>query len=127
VNQSNRILILLVCLLAAAHLPSAMAADESRQAYDKMVEEATREADEYVEEKQKKMDEAKRQSRVKKDAALQERIQAEQERIMKQKQAVQNRGLGPDFTQGMKDNLLQELQQRLDRLNSDPEAYFANQ
>ena len=46
---------------------------------------------------------------------------------MKQKQAVQNRGLGPDFTQGMKDNLLRELQERLDRLNSDPEAYFANQ
>jgi vacuolar-type H+-ATPase subunit E/Vma4 len=127
VHQSNRVLILLVCLLAVTGLPSAMAVDEARQAYDKMVEEATREADEYVEEKQKKMDDAKRESRVKKDAELQERIQAEQERIMEQKQAVQNRGLGPNFTQGMKDNLLRELQERLDRLNSDPEAYFANQ
>jgi rhamnose utilization protein RhaD (predicted bifunctional aldolase and dehydrogenase) len=104
-----------------------MAADEARQAYDKMVEEATQEADEYLEEKQKQMDDAKRQSRVKKDAELQARIQAEQERILKQQQAVRNRGLGPDFTQGMKDNLLQELQQRLDRLNRDPEAYFADQ
>ncbi len=127
VNPSNRILILLACLLAAIHLPSAIAADEARQAYDKMVEEATQEADEYLEEKQKQMDDAKRQSRVKKDAELQARIQAEQERILKQQHAVQNRGLGPDFTQGMKDNLLQELQQRLNRLNSDPEAYFADQ
>ena len=41
--------------------------------------------------------------------------------------AIRNRGLGPGFTQGMKDNLLKQLQDKLDLLTSDPEAYFAGQ
>ena len=123
-KQLKWIAFILMCLLTAG---PALATDEARQAYDKMVEEATQEADEYLEEKQQKMQETEKKKRVEKDAALQERIQKEREKIMAQMDKVQQRGLGPDFTQGMKDNLLKGWQDRLDLLNSDPEAYFSGQ
>ena len=65
--------------------------------------------------------------RIEKDEALQERIQDEREKITAEMDKVQQRGLGPNFTQGMKDNLLKRWQDQLDRLNSDPEAYFSGQ
>ena len=43
--------VLLLTTLVVGTLNPLYAVDEQRQAYDKMVEEATREADEYVEEK----------------------------------------------------------------------------
>ena len=101
------------------------AVDEARQAYDKMVEEATQEADEYLQEKDEKMQEAKKKARVEKDKELQQKIQTEQEAILAQMEKVRQRGMSPTFTQGMKDNLLQRWQEQLDLLNSDPEAYFA--
>ena len=53
-KQLKWIGIMLLCILTAG---PALATDEARQAYDKMVEEATQEADEYVQEKQEKNDE----------------------------------------------------------------------
>ena len=66
--------IILLCLLTAG---PALATDEARQAYDKMVEESTQEADEYLEEKQEKMKETEKKKRIEKDEALQERIRDE--------------------------------------------------
>ena len=103
------------------------AVDEARQAYDKMVEESVKEADEYMQDKEnaKKATEAKAQS--KQDSALSEKIEAERTRIEAQMDEIRNRGMGGGFTQGMKDNLLKPLQDKLDLLTSDPEAYFAGQ
>ena len=123
-KQLKWIGIILLCLLTAG---PALATDEARQAYDKMVEESTQEADEYLEEKQEKMKETEKKKRIEKDEALQERIQDEREKITAEMDKVQQRGLGPNFTQGMKDNLLMRWQDQLDRLNSDPEAYFSGQ
>ncbi|BBO67586.1 hypothetical protein DSCA_15160 [Desulfosarcina alkanivorans] len=47
------IVIAFLCLFVSGGFSSSMAVDKQRQAYDKMVEEATREADGYVQEKQK--------------------------------------------------------------------------
>jgi hypothetical protein len=104
------------------------AADEQRQAYDKMVEEATREADAYVEQKQKEQREAAEARKdMPTDASLDERVKVERERIEAEIDKAWKRGLGPDFTEGMRQNRLEELSDKLDRLNSDPEAYFAGQ
>ena len=123
-KQLKWIGIILLGLLTAG---PALATDEARQAYDKMVEEATQEADEYVEEKQKKMQETEKKKRIEKDTAFQEQIQEEREKITAEMDRVQQRGMSPTFTQGMKDNLLKSWQDRLDLLNSDPEAYFSGQ
>ena len=123
-KQLKWIGIILLCLLTAG---PGLATDEARQAYDKMVEEATQEADEYVQEKQKKMQETEKKKRIEKDTAFQEQIQEEREKIIAEMDRVQQRGMSPTFTQGMKDNLLRRWQDRLDLLNSDPEAYFSGQ
>ena len=121
------IAIALLGLLATGSFSPLLAVSEQRQAYDKMVEEATQEADEYLQEKEnaKKTTEAEAQS--KQDSALSEKIEAERTRIEAQMDAIRNRGMGGGFTQGMKDNLLKPLQDKLDLLTSDPEAYFAGQ
>ena len=118
---------ILLCLSTAGSVIPALAADEARRAYDKMVEEATREADEYIQAKQKAKAASAADANTRKEDALENRVQAEGQRIESEMDSVRGRGLGPTFTQGMKDNLLQELQGRLDRLMSDPDAYFAGQ
>ena len=109
-----------------ANVSPALAVDEARQAYDKMVEEATREADAYLQEKEARQQAAEETSRERMDAALQARTEAERQRLLNEMDAVRRRGLGPNFTQGMKEYRLGELQQHLDRLANDPEAYFNN-
>ena len=121
------IAITLLCLLAAGALTPLPAVDEARQAYNKMVEESVKEADEYQQEKesQKKATDAQAQSQQ--DSALSEKIEVERTRIEAQMDEIRNRGMGGGFTEGMKDNQLKPLQDKLDLLTSDPEAYFAGQ
>ncbi|MBR9987244.1 MAG: hypothetical protein KFF68_15180 [Desulfosarcina sp.] len=126
-NFIKWIAISLVGLLAVGAFTPLPAVDEARQAYNKMVEESVKEADEYLQEKEGKKKVADAQAQSEQDSALSEKIQAEVQRIQAEKDTVSNRGLGPTFSQGMKDNLLEQLQNKLDRLTSDPEGYFAGQ
>ena len=121
------IAITLLGLLAVGALTPLPAVDEARQAYDKMVEKSVKEADEYLQEKESQKKAADTQAQSMQDSALSEKIEAERTRIEAQMDAIRNRGMGGGFTQGMKDNLLKPLQDKLDLLNSDPEAYFAGQ
>ncbi len=50
-----------------------------------------------------------------------------QSRIAAEMDTVRERCLGPAFSQGMKDNLLRQLQDKLTQLMSNPQAYFAEQ
>jgi rhamnose utilization protein RhaD (predicted bifunctional aldolase and dehydrogenase) len=117
----------LLGLLAAGGFNSLLAVSEQRQAYDKMVEEATQEADEYLQEKETARKAAAAEAQSKQDASLNEKIQAESQRIQAEMDTVRQRGMGSGWTQGMRDNQLKQLQEKLDQLNSDPEAYFQNQ
>jgi hypothetical protein len=121
------IAITLLGLLAVGALTPLPAVDEARQAYDKMVEESVKEADEYLQEKESQKKAADTQAQSMQDSALSEKIEAERTRIEAQMDAIRNRGMGGGFTQGMKDNQLKPLQDKLDLLTSDPEAYFAGQ
>jgi hypothetical protein len=121
------IAITLLGLLAVGALTPLPAVDEARQAYNKMVEESVKEADEYLQGKEGQKKAADAQAQSEQDSALSERIQVEAQRIQAEMDAVSNRGLGPTFSQGMKDNLLKQLQDKRDRLSSDPEGYFSGQ
>ena len=66
----------------------AIAADEQRQAYDKMVEEATREADEYVDQKQKQA--AEQHARKQREAEE----QAKEAARLKESKEESNRNYG---------------------------------
>lgn len=117
----------LLCLLVAGSFSPLLAVDEQQQAYDKMVQESTREADEYLQEKEDERNKAVAEAQAQQNEALDERVQAEQARIQAEMATVEGRGMSATFTQGMKDNLLQQLQDKLDLLASDPEAYFKGQ
>jgi rhamnose utilization protein RhaD (predicted bifunctional aldolase and dehydrogenase) len=121
------IAITLLGLLVVGAFSPLPAVDEARQAYDKMVEESVKEADEYLQEKESQKKAADTQAQSMQDSALSEKIEAERTRIEAQMDAIRNRGMGGGFTQGMKDNQLKPLQDKLDLLTSDPEAYFAGQ
>jgi chromosome segregation ATPase len=126
-NPAKSIALSMLFLLVAGSFCPILAVSEQRQAYDKMVEEATKEADEYLQEKQEEMKASEAAAQTQEDAALQKRVQAESQRINAEMDKVRGRGIGYGFSQGMKDNLLQQYQDQLDRLNSDPEAYFEGQ
>lgn len=114
----------LMLAVAVVGIRPARAADEARQAYDRMVEEATKEADEYLEEKQQAIQAKQKRTATQRDAELQAKVDAERQRILEAMDTVQQRGMGPNYTQGMKDAQLEQLQQQLDRLMEDPQAYF---
>ncbi len=126
-EQMKWIAITLLCLFVTGGVSPLLAVDEQRQAYDKMVDEATKEADEYLQEKENEIKATEAEVQAQQDAALDERIRAEQERIKAEMDAVQGRGLSTTFSQGMKDNLLRQLQDKLDQLMSDPQAYLGGQ
>ena len=121
------IAISLLGLLASGALTPLPAANEARQAYDKMVEESVKEADEYQQEEESKKKAAEAETRTQQEVAMDERVKAERKRIGAEMDAIRNRGIGSGFTQGMKDNLLEQQQDKLDQLTSDPEAYFQRQ
>ena len=126
-KQIKWIAITLLCLFIAGSFNQVTAVDKQRQEYDKMVEDATKEADAYLNEKENQKKEAEAEAQVQKDTTLDERVQTEQARIHTEMDQVRGRGLSTTFSQGMKDNLLQQLQDKLDKLLSDPEAYFGGQ
>ena len=108
----------LLVILSGATLNPLFAADEQREAYDRMVEEATREADEFVEQKQKEQHEAAQQGKKRANPEADEPVQAERKQIEAEMERVRERGLGPNYTEGMRDNQLQELEKKLDQLDS---------
>ncbi len=121
------IAISLLGLLAVGAFTPLPAVDEARQAYNKMVEESVKEANQYEQEKENDTKAAGAKAQSKKDSALSEKIEAERTRIEAQMAEIRNRGMGGGFTEGMKDNLLKPLQDKLDLLASDPKAYFQGQ
>ena len=126
-KQIKWIAITFLCLFIAGSFNQVTAVDKQRQEYDKMVEDATKEADAYLNEKENQKKEAEAEAQVQKDTTLDERVQTEQARIHTEMDQVRGRCLSTTFSQGMKDNLLQQLQDKLDKLLSDPEAYFGGQ
>lgn len=116
--------VFLLASFVAGTLNPLFAVDEQRQAYDKMVEEATREADEYVEEKKKEQADTTEKRKNQSSSVADLRVEKERKQLEAEMEKVRKRGLGPDFTEGMRSAKLQELQTQLNRLHSDPQAYF---
>jgi rhamnose utilization protein RhaD (predicted bifunctional aldolase and dehydrogenase) len=119
------ILAAIIPLLLIVSGSPATATDEARQAYDQMVDEASREADAYLKEKASEREETQAAAETAEAERLENRVQAERQRIVAEMNDIQQRGLSSTFTQGMKDNLLKTQEEKLDALMSDPEAYFA--
>jgi len=91
-------------------------ADRNRQEYDRMVEEASQKADRHFDqqarEKANQQAERQQQQQEEKDRRI-----AEQRAVLeKQIEALRNRALSTSFTIGMRDNLIRQLQEKIDQL-----------
>lgn len=53
-----------------------------------------------------------------------ERIFSERLRLQREIDKINNRGMSKNFGPGQKDALVQEIQKKIDQLDSDPDAYF---
>lgn len=97
---------------------------QNRQAFDRMVEDASQEADRHFEEQaqQKAQDEQEQLDRQ--QQVQDQRIAQERARLQREIDAIEGRGLGPKFTLGMKENLIRQTQEKIDRLERDPDGYF---
>lgn len=99
--------------------------DQVRQEeYDRMVEDAGQRADQQFEEAaEKKAQEAAAEKQQQLDEQAQ-RVDKERARLQKEIADLEGRALGPTFSAGMRANLIKQVQEKINRLESDPEGYF---
>ena len=91
-------------------------AEKSRQEYDRMVKDANREADRHFEQQaRKKARQAEARQQKEQEQKAQE-IDQERAKLQKQIEDIQKRGYSPTFTKGMQDNLIKEVQEKIDQL-----------
>jgi len=87
-----------------------------RPEFDRMIEEVkqqNRQSDiEREEEAARRKAEAERKAKEEKEA----RIAAERARLQEQIDALNNRALSPTFSQGMRDHLIRQIQEKIDAL-----------
>ncbi len=98
--------------------------DQTRQEYNRMVEDASNRADEQMAQDAEERAQAAEVERQQQADEMGQRIAAERERLQKQIDDIEGRGLGPNFSPGQKEAMIQKVQEQIDRLESDPEAYF---
>lgn len=92
-------------------------ADRNRQEFDRMVEGASEEADRHFDQQARKKKQQATKRQQQKKETLERQAAEERARLMKEIEAIQNRGLGPNFTKGMRDNLIRDLQEKIDELD----------
>lgn len=97
---------------------------QSKENYNRMVKQANQQSEEEFEAVQEKNARIKAEQQENKDHALKQKIDAEMQRLEAEIVKIQSRGLGPNFTQGMKDNLTNQVQEKMAELSASPEAYF---
>ena len=93
--------------------------EDRRREFNRMAEQAGEEADEHFDNQaRKKARQDAQRIRLKKEAKSRQ-TDEEKARLRKAIGALENRALGPNFTKGMRDNLIRPLQNKLDKLEKD--------
>lgn len=93
-------------------------ADQRRKDFDRMAEEAGEDADRHFEEQARKKQQTAEVQRQRQQAEKARQVAEEQAKLQKQIEAVQARGLGPNFSAGQRDNLVRQLQKQIDQLEN---------
>ena len=96
----------------------AVGADRRRDEFDRMVEEANEEAERHFDQQARKKARQAEQRKQQQKEARDQQISEEKARLTKEIEMLQNRALSPNFTQGMRDNLIRQLQERIDRMDA---------
>jgi hypothetical protein len=100
---------------------------ERRQSYDAMVEAAKYDAQRIEQERLNKARAREARQKQKAEKQLQVKVDAERKRLKQLIEKAQNRGLSRTYSQGMRQNKVDQFQKQLDQLKTSPQAYFDNQ
>ena len=92
-------------------------ADQNRRNYEAMVKAASKEADRHFEQQDRKKAMQAEAKRRREQAAQDEKVAEERARLMKEIEAIEKRGYSATFTKGMKENLIKEVQAKIDQLD----------
>ncbi len=90
--------------------------EENRQGLQEMYDQVERENREADQRRAQREAAHKAEAERKAEAAKQASIKAERDRLQQQIDALNQRGLSPTFTQGMRDNQIKALQKQIDEL-----------
>jgi hypothetical protein len=104
--------------------PDASNHTTDRPAYDQMVDRAKYDAEQMRLQREQEDAERARKKEQTAKAQLQARINAERQKLLDEIDAISARGLSPTFSQGMKNNLINQVQEKITQLESAPEEYF---
>lgn len=97
--------------------------DQIRQEYDQMVEEASQEADRHFEEEAAKKAKARQAEQQQKDEKHAQQLEQERQKLQREIASIQNRGLSPTFSAGQKAYLIKQIQDKIDQIDKQLEAY----
>jgi hypothetical protein len=99
--------------------------DKQRQEFDQMVEQASQSADRHFKEQDEKKAQAAEAERKQQLQARAERMAQERAELQKAIDLLERRGLSPTFSLGMKENLIRQVQDKINQLETNPDQYFA--
>jgi hypothetical protein len=88
-----------------------------RETYNQMVEKAKTEANHLDQERKEKEAAADEQKKQEAEKQRQEQIQAQRQKIQAKIDALNQRGLGPNYSKGMRDYQINELKKELEKLD----------
>ena len=93
-------------------------AGKRRQDFDRMAQEAGEDADRHFEEQAKKREQAAEDQRRRQQAEKSRQVAEDRAKLQKQIEDIQARGLGPNFSAGQRDNLIRQIQEKIEGLEN---------
>ena len=92
--------------------------DRLRQEYNTMVEEASQAADRHFEKQAQEKVRTRQADQQRKQEEASQQIEQQRKKLQQELESIKNRGLGPTFSAGQKDYLIEQIQQKIDQLDN---------
>lgn len=90
--------------------------NQRRQEYNRMVERASESADRHFEEQAREKERQAEARQQREQDAKDQQLEKARAELLRQIDNIQNRGYSATFTQGMKENLINAVQEKIDQL-----------
>jgi acyl-CoA reductase-like NAD-dependent aldehyde dehydrogenase len=92
--------------------------DQRRQEYNRMVERASKSADRHFEEQAREKERQAEARQQREQDARDQQLEKARAELLKQIDDLQKRGYSATFTKGMKENLINGIQEKIDQLEN---------
>jgi flagellar biosynthesis GTPase FlhF len=93
-----------------------------RQEYDRMVDEASQEADQHFEKQSEKKARARDTEKQRGKEQRNQQLEQERQKLLKEIDALRNRGLSATFSEGQREYLIKQIQDQIDQIDEKRQA-----